>query len=295
MSHGWVPVVKRRTVVQKERRLPLPGEIHVKIGDTVAPDTIVASARVPHRSHVVDVADVLGVDAPDAEYFMTKKIGEETTSDEIIAVRPKFFFFRSERICKSPVNGVIKEISRGKVLIQEIRQLEVRAYIPGTVVGELADEGVVVKTTAMLIQGAFGVGGETHGELMVIQSPNDIITDKDISLNCEGKILVGGSLVTLEALQKAVATGVKGIIVGGIEQKDLVDFLGYEIGIPITGDEDIGITLILTEGFGRIPIADKTFRLLQSFSGRQACMNGSTQIRLNAIRPEVIIPLKKET
>jgi hypothetical protein len=294
MSYGWVPVIKSRTVVRKERRLPLPGEIHVKIGDMVTPDTIVASARAPHGLHEVDVANVLGVDAEVAEHFIIKKIGAETTTDEIIAVRPKFFF-RSERVCKSPINGVIRGISKGRVLIQEIRQLEIRAYIPGTVVEKLDDEGVAVETPAMLIQGIFGVGGEIYGELMMIQSSNNIITEKDISPNCKGKLLAGGSLVTLEALRKAVATGVRGIIVGGIEQKDLVDFLGYEIDIPTTGNEDIGITLILIEGFGRIPMNDKTFQLLQSSSGRQTCINGSTQIRLNVIRPEVIIPLKKET
>ena len=225
------------------------------------------------------------------EGYMIKKIGEETTRDEIIAIRPKFLFFRKERVCRSPANGVIRDIFKGRVCIQEIRQLEMRAYIPGTIVEKLADEGVVIETTAMLIQGVFGVGGETNGELMVmVDSSNDILTEKDISPNCEGKVLLGGSLVTLEALRKAVATGVKGIIVGGIEQKNLVDFLGYEIGIPTTGNEDIGITLILTEGFGRIPMTDKTFRLLQSFSGKQACINGATQIRLKVIRPEIIIP-----
>jgi len=97
--------------------------------------------------------------------------------------------------------------------------------------------------------------------------------------------------VQLGALRKAIEIGVKGIISGGIEQKELTNFLGYEIGVGITGDEKVGLTLILTEGFGRIPMNHETFQLLESFGGKQACINGSTQIRLGVIRPEIILPL----
>jgi hypothetical protein len=57
--------------------------------------------------------------------------------------------------------------------------------------------------------------------------------------------------------------------------------------------EKIGMTLILTEGFGRIPMAKRTFDLLASMLGRKASCSGATQIRAGVIRPEVIIPLEK--
>jgi transcription antitermination factor NusG len=48
--------------------------------------------------------------------------------------------------------------------------------------------------------------------------------------------------------------------------------------------------LILTEGFGTIPMAQKTFALLFAHVGAKASISGATQIRAGVIRPEIIIP-----
>jgi hypothetical protein len=71
----------------------------------------------------------------------------------------------------------------------------------------------------------------------------------------------------------------------------LREFLGYDLGVAITGTERLGLTLIVTEGFGDIDMAARTFELLRAHAGRLACINGATQIRAGVIRPEVIIPL----
>jgi hypothetical protein len=113
-----------------------------------------------------------------------------------------------------------------------------------------------------------------------------------IDASHKGKIIVGGSLVTAAALKKAIASGVYGIVVGGFDDKDLRDFLGYDIGVAITGSEDIGCTLVVTEGFGQINMAQKTFDLLKRHEGELACINGATQIRAGVIRPEVVVPAK---
>jgi len=72
--------------------------------------------------------------------------------------------------------------------------------------------------------------------------------------------------------------------------KQLIELLGYEIGVAITGDEAVGLTLVLTEGFGEIEMSKKTFDLLQSLDGQTGSINGATQIRAGVIRPEIIVP-----
>ena len=64
--------------------------------------------------------------------------------------------------------------------------------------------------------------------------------------------------------------------------------LGW-LGVAITGTEQVGFTLILTEGFGTIPMAQKTFKLLSAHAGQKAAISGATQIRAGVIRPEIII------
>lgn len=91
-------------------------------------------------------------------------------------------------------------------------------------------------------------------------------------------------------MKQAKAVGVAGLVVGGIHDEDLRALLGYDLGVAITGTEQVGFTLILTEGFGTIPMAAKTFKLLVAHAGRQASISGATQIRAGVIRPEVIVP-----
>jgi hypothetical protein len=169
--------------------------------------------------------------------------------------------------------------------------IEVTAYIKGRVAEIIPDEGVVVETQAALVQGIFGVGGERTGIIhMLVSSPEEPLTEDMITPDLAGRVVVGGSNVSGAALVKAAEIGTASVVVGAIIDRDLIDFLGYDIGVAITGQEDINTSLIITEGFGSIPMADRTFRLLSSLEGQQASINGATQIRAGVIRPEVIVP-----
>ena len=112
--------------------------------------------------------------------------------------------------------------------------------------------------------------------------------------DAKGKILVGGSLVTYDALLEARARGAVAVVVGGFHDADLRKLLGYDLGVAITGNEALGITLVVTEGFGSIAMADRTFRLLRQKDGKVASVNGATQIRAGVMRPEIIVPLAAE-
>ena len=110
--------------------------------------------------------------------------------------------------------------------------------------------------------------------------------------SAEGKILVGGSHVTWDGLQKAMKVKASGIVVGGFDDPDLRKLLGKDLGVAITGHEPLGTTLILTEGFGEIAMARTTFDLLKSREGMKASINGATQIRAGVIRPEIAVPIE---
>ncbi|MCW3979336.1 MAG: hypothetical protein NWF12_06260, partial [Candidatus Bathyarchaeota archaeon] len=170
--------------------------------------------------------------------------------------------------------------------------VEARAHIPGRVVEVIHGEGAVVESRAALVNGVFGVGGEARGELAsAVGDPGEPLTPEAMDEGYEGKIVLGGSIVSLGALRKAAKIGVSGVITGGVDQKDLTDFIGKELGMGVTGGEDAGLTLIVTEGFGVYPMKAETFRFLKSQEGRRASIDGTTQIRQRMLRPEIIIPL----
>ncbi len=173
--------------------------------------------------------------------------------------------------------------------------VEVKAYLQGEVVEIFENEGCAISTLGSFVQGIFGVGGETHGTLKIVVPDNaTVLEEKHIDENCKGCVVVGGSMATADAVKKAISVEAAGIVAGGISDKDLREFLGYDIGVAITGNEELGVTLVITEGFGEIAMAEKTFELLKSKEGIMACINGATQIRAGVIRPEVVIPLSGE-
>jgi hypothetical protein len=299
MGHAYTPGLKvsDKILITKKRILPLKGDVLVKVGDKVKPDTVVARTLLPGNVEPFNVANVLGIPPEDVMYHMLRKEGERVKQGEVIAKSKSFFgLFSAE--CKSKAEGMVESISSvtGQVLIRgNPIPVEIKAYLEGEVVEVYEKEGVAVSTWGSFIQGIFGIGGETHGEIKVVAKDNtEILTDKLIDKNCKDKVVVGGSLVTADAIKKAISVEAKGIVVGGFSDKDLRDFLGYDLGVAITGSEELGITLVITEGFGQINMAEKTFNLLKSKEGEMACINGATQIRAGVIRPEVVIPFKED-
>ena len=299
MAHAYTPGLKvtEGMTIQKERRLPLEGEVLVEIGATVEAENIVAKADLPGNVQLLNVANLLSVPPEEVAEYMLKSVGEAVSEDEIIATTKGLFgLFKSQ--ARSPIDGTIEAVSdvTGQVILREPPiPVEVKAYTNGTVTETVPNEGVTVETYGTYIQGIFGVGGETVGNLVVIsQSSGDELTAEQILPEHQDNILVGGSLVTTDAIQKAIQQGVKGIIAGGIDDADLRKLLGYELGVAITGSEEIGITLVITEGFGEIAMAEQTFTLLKARQGMKTSINGATQIRAGVVRPEIVIPLVSE-
>jgi len=298
MATAYTPglLVTKRTIFRKERRLPLKGNVMVEKGQKVSAETIVARTELPGKVCPVNVVQKLNIPPSDVKEAMVVKAGDKVTRDQIIATYKSFFGLFTTNVL-APVAGSIESISdvTGQVMMREAPiPVELNAFFDGVVAEIVPDEGVVVESEAAFMQGIFGIGGETIGELVfVAHNPDEVLDEDAIKPEHKGKIVVGGSLVTSTAIHKAIKLGVKGIIAGGIDDQDLKNFLGYDLGVAITGNENKGITLILTEGFGAIRMADKTFELLKSNSGRKTSINGATQIRAGVMRPEIVIPLDK--
>ncbi|MCX7702971.1 MAG: hypothetical protein N2234_02565 [Planctomycetota bacterium] len=299
MGAAYTPGLKvaKWATISKTRRLPLKGEILVKEGDTVEPETIVARAYLPGEMHIVHLRQIMGGLEPiELKEAILVKPGDEVKQGQIIASKKVFFGLFTQK-ATSPVDGKIEYYASeaGDLGIREKpKLLELNAYIKGTVSKVLPQEGVVVTTNGAFIQGIFGVGGERCGTIMkVAKNPNEPLTMENLPKDVKDKILVAGSTVSATVLRKLSENGAKGVICGGIINEELASFLGYEIGIAITGHEEINITIIVTEGFGRMNIAERTFKLLSELDGKRASINGATQVRAGAQRPEIIVPLQE--
>ena len=297
MGSAYTPglTVSADTVVQRVRRLPIKGEVLVKEGDAVGPSTVVARAMLPGMLQTIRLAEKLGIEAKDAKEMALVKEGDAIEKGQLVAKTKGLFgkFFSQEVV--SEYAGTIETISEitGNILVREASiPVDLTAYVAGKIDRILPDEGAVVETRGAMVQGIFGIGGERRGTIRVaVNSGADVLDESAIQASDKGKILVGGRGVTSAALHKANDLEVAGIIVGAVRDADLIELLGYEIGVAITGQENVATTLVCTEGFGELRMAERTFQLLKSIEGQEASMNGATQIRAGVIRPEVIAPI----
>ena len=298
MTHAYTPGLRiaEKTKVASHRVLPLLGDVVVKKGDVLKAEDVVAKTYLPGKVHAINAVNRLGIQPKDLREYMVKKEGDAVLKDEPIAeTRPWVKMLKA--ILHSPITGTIESVSAvtGQVLLREPpKPIEVFAYVDGVVTEVIEKEGVVMETAATFIQGIFGVGGETVGELvMAVSKPEDVLTADRILPAYKDKIIVGGAFIQHDAIDRAKKVGVRGVIVGGFDDEDLKKLLGYDLGVAITGSEEIGITIVITEGFGKIQMAQRTFDLLKSRAGSKTSINGATQIRAGVVRPEVIIPLDK--
>lgn len=300
MASAYTPglTVSPDTVVERVRRLPIKGDVLVSQGQAVEHDAIVARAMLPGPLQTIKLAEKTSMEPKDAVALFTLKEGDPIEKGQLVAATKGILgrFFKTEVV--SDYTGVVESISEvtGNVLVREpSNPVDMRAYVKGRVKTVMEDEGVIIESRGAMVQGIFGVGGEHNGIIRcAVSNPGEVLEASHITEADKGKILIGGSGVTLEALEKANQLEVAGLVVGAVRDVDLTKLLGYDIGVAITGQEAINTTLVATEGFGRLNMAERTFKLLQSLQGRRASINGATQIRAGVIRPEVIAPTEED-
>jgi hypothetical protein len=295
MASAYTPglQIRRRSLYRARRVLPIAGTVLVQAGQQVQARDVIARTELPGDVTPINIAHQLSLAPADVPDCMLKREGEPVQTGDILArTRGLFGLFRAEYA--SRVSGTIEAISHvtGQVIVRgPALPVEVRAFVSGTVEEVLPGEGAVIAAEVTFVQGIFGIGGEAYGPLRVVCSqPDEELSAERITPDLRGAILIGGARVTGEAIRRARDLGVSAIISGGLDDADLQEVLGYDLGVAITGSERIGITVVITEGFGAIAMAPETFAVLSARAGAEGSVNGATQIRAGVMRPEIVIP-----
>lgn len=294
MGHAYTPGLRvtERTVLQKVRRLPLPGKVVVKPGDLVTANQIVASTELPGSVTTLNVAREMNCQPDEVPGVMVKGEGDRVAPGEIVA-ESKSLWGLFHSFVRSPVSGTIESISdvTGQVLIRgEPTPVNLEAFVDGRVVEVRGEETVVIACSCAYLQGIFGLGGEAYGPIRLLSpSPEATLTAEMLDESCAGQVVVGGAHADIAALRRAIEVKAAAVVVGGLSDSAVDELLGYHLGVAVTGHERLGTTLIMTEGFGRIPMAERAYRLLAAHEGQRASVSGATQIRAGVLRPEIVI------
>lgn len=300
MAHAFTPglMISKETSLRKRRDLPLARSILVKPGDTVTAEQIIGHASLEGDLRIVRVAEILGVSPEQVTETLQVTQGVSVQEGEILAeMRGLWGLFKTT--VTSPIHGTVELISTatGHIGVRApARRLDLRAYVSGRVVSVEENRSITIETKGAYIQGIFGVGGERTGILSVLALEiADRVTEEHIPAECRGAVLVGGHSPSIGALRKAAANGAVGFITGSIDDVTLREYVGYDIGIALTGDEAVSMTVIITEGFGAIAMSSRIADLTKELAGAACSINGATQVRAGALRPELIAPDAHET
>ena len=278
--------------ISRHRDLPVKGTILVQVGDRVSASQRVGEASLQGDLYILRVPEKMGIEPFEVMRGIRVSPGQQVTEGEVLCEHSGLFgLFRSK--FSSPYSGTVEFITErtGHVGLRlPPRPFEINAYLSGVVTRIDPGKSVTIESVGPFVQGIFGVGGERQGILHCLPIPEDgSITIKDLPADCTGKILAGGRAPSADVVREAAARGAHGFITGSIDDRALAAFLGYDIGIALTGDEDISMTLIITEGFGEIPIGSRSWNLLSRLNGVAASINGATQVRAGAVRPEIVL------
>lgn len=239
------------------------------------------------KPKVVNVAKKLNIPPKLIKRYMKKELNDFVYAGDLLASKIiDATGLTYPLIASAPTTGTITEINitTGKVTIQYDKDPYHKfAGISGKVSKIEPDRNASISFKGYKLSGIIGFGSEANGKLHFIEYKDEI-------RNCEiGEIVVIPEKINLDFLKKASHLKVKGIIASSIDNSDLVDFTGEEIGVALTGNENIPFPLILTEGFGDFKMDKNYHDFFRQNNGKSVYVNGHTQIRAGVTRPEIIV------
>ncbi len=265
------------TTIVRERRLPIKGTVLARMGQKVSSADVVAEAVWAREHLFLDVARTLNITAEAADQLIRCKAGDRLPAGAIIAKGRGLV----PKTVTAPREGRVVAAGGGQVLMESGEsRMELRAGISGIVTQVIADRGVEIQTTGALIQGVWGNGRVDTGVMInLADKPETALTAGRLDVSMRGSILIAGEVREEQALRAAADVPVRGVIAGSMPPA-LIQ-VAREVRYPI----------VLTDGFGTMPMNAAAYRLITTNAKREATLNAEAFDRYSGARPEMIIPL----
>jgi hypothetical protein len=134
--------------------------------------------------------------------------------------------------------------------------------------------GVTIRSTASAVPGRTVLAGPTWGRLQVATGPDGELRAQHVDVGAAGSIIVAGARMDAEALTRARAVGIRGVIVAALGIKEQRDFLASERrgragvhGLPPFG-------ILVLDGASRRPIASPLMDIFEAAEGSMAAIVG---------------------
>lgn len=269
--------IEKDTIVRIHRILKGKGVINVSQGQEVSPSDIIGTASVSPGFRTLNLAQALSVSADKVEKYMQRSLGQKIFKGELLAYKNNLF--GAKKVVTSPADGILDFINSKT---GEIRMafLPKKEDLPAGVYGivEKVDKQkgeAIIRTQVSKIYGVSGSGRLRDGILHIVGKRDEMMTASSISPKYDREILVGGSIVSKEAITAAISAGINGIIIGGINAQDYKSMAGGKLIFPKKLENDIGISIAICEGFGSVSIGEDIYQILAEYDGKFVLIDGN--------------------
>jgi len=265
------------TTIERERRLPVSGNVIAKLNQKVSSTDVIAEATWAREHVLIDVARSLGISPTAADRLIKIKQGDNLSQDAEVAVSKGII----SRTIRAPREGRVVIVGGGQILMETGETtVELKAGLPGTVVQIIPNKGAVIRAVGALIQGTWGNGRIDTGALLnMTETPDEVLTASRLDVSLRGTIILAGLVKDAETLRVAAELPVRGLILSTISPALLPT--AQQMRFPI----------VAVDGFGNFPMNASAYKLLASNAKREVTINAEAFDRYTGIRPEVIIPL----
>lgn len=272
--------IKKEVVTHIFRDIPGQGNISAAVGQEVKPSDILGRAEISGGYRKINLAQDLGVSPRDVNKYLNRLLGQTIYRGELLAFK-KGGMLGGKKIVTSPTDGILDSLDNetGHLTIRFLPHiLELPAAVFGVIDAVSKEKRKIsIRCEVTQILGIFGSGKVREGILKIL-SRSDLINTNQILPQYVEHIVVAGSLVYKDAILSSISKGVHGIITGGINAKDYQAMAGGKIIFPRKMGSDIGLGVLVTEGFGSLPIGRDIFEVLQQYDGRFALLDGNSGI-----------------
>lgn len=273
--------VEKNVIVRISRVLVGKGTISVSANQEVKPSDIIGTSNVSSGFRILNLASLLEVNPKDVEKYLKRDLGQRIYKGELLAYKPGGIFGGKKTLI-APTDGLLDYLNpqTGEMKMTLLpKKSDLPAGVFGIVESVDNEKGkVTIIAQASRIYGMFGSGKLRDGTLEVLGKRESLIVNSSVSPKSEGHILAGGSLIYKDAISTAISCGINGIITGGVNAKDYKAMAGGRLTFPKKLENDIGISVVVTEGFGSIPIGLDIYEFLSQYDNRFVSIDGNRGI-----------------
>lgn len=250
--------------------LPAGAEPTVRVGDAVDHGAVLARSLEAGSALRVPIARPLRRRRRDAADLVLVQPGATVRVDQALARAPG-------REVRSPSDAIFLAYvpADGTAHLLPLEPDEpIRSEVRGVVM-EVGARSVTIAVQAAVVTGVGGTGPAVHGPLsLLVDDPAAVLEPGAIAADAAGRILVGGSWASAEAITRARAVGVAAIVVGGLHARALADFRALQHRRSLLGTAAPPFAVLALDGFGRAGSDPDRFAWLQAHADQPATVLG---------------------